>query len=186
MHTIISTWTDIIQQFFPIFTAPGAKIFDMPHKRRKKTRGRPRKKGKRLASPHGLYPSGHMVLGFASADPACHKPRPSRQRTRRFSFYDRLDDDRNRGFGMLQRPMGYRGHVQKHKTVSGWPAASDVQGTRAGTSGSVESVSVFDGVAVVSETKIRSKNFLGSALVQAESNSELCGCFVLSPPKALD
>ena len=27
MHTIISTWTDIIQQFFPIFTAPGAAIF---------------------------------------------------------------------------------------------------------------------------------------------------------------
>ena len=27
MHTNISTWTDIIQQFFPIFTAPGAEIF---------------------------------------------------------------------------------------------------------------------------------------------------------------
>lgn len=27
MHTNISTWTDIIQQFFSIFTAPGAKIF---------------------------------------------------------------------------------------------------------------------------------------------------------------
>jgi len=27
MHTIISTWTNIIQQFFPIFTAPGAEIF---------------------------------------------------------------------------------------------------------------------------------------------------------------
>jgi len=27
MHTITSTWTDIIQQFFPIFTAPGADIF---------------------------------------------------------------------------------------------------------------------------------------------------------------
>jgi len=27
MDTIISTWTDIIQQFFPIFTAPGAAIF---------------------------------------------------------------------------------------------------------------------------------------------------------------
>lgn len=27
MHTIISTWTDIIQQFFPIFTAASAEIF---------------------------------------------------------------------------------------------------------------------------------------------------------------
>jgi hypothetical protein len=27
MHTIISTWTDIIHQFFPIFTVPGAEIF---------------------------------------------------------------------------------------------------------------------------------------------------------------
>jgi hypothetical protein len=27
MHTVISTWTDITQQFFPIFTAPGAEIF---------------------------------------------------------------------------------------------------------------------------------------------------------------
>jgi hypothetical protein len=27
MYTVISTWTDIIQQFFPIFTAPGAAIF---------------------------------------------------------------------------------------------------------------------------------------------------------------
>lgn len=27
MHTVISTWTDVIQQFFPIFTAPGAEIF---------------------------------------------------------------------------------------------------------------------------------------------------------------
>jgi len=27
MHTIISTWTDITQQFFPIFTVPGAEIF---------------------------------------------------------------------------------------------------------------------------------------------------------------
>jgi len=27
MHTVISTWTDIIQQFFPIFTIPGAEIF---------------------------------------------------------------------------------------------------------------------------------------------------------------
>ena len=27
MHIIASTWTDIIQQFFPIFTSPGAKIF---------------------------------------------------------------------------------------------------------------------------------------------------------------
>jgi hypothetical protein len=27
MHTVISTWTDIIQQFFPIFTAPGTEIF---------------------------------------------------------------------------------------------------------------------------------------------------------------
>jgi hypothetical protein len=27
MHIVISTWTDIIQQFFPIFTAPGTKIF---------------------------------------------------------------------------------------------------------------------------------------------------------------
>ncbi len=27
MHTIISTWTDIIQQFFPIFTTPGVQIF---------------------------------------------------------------------------------------------------------------------------------------------------------------
>lgn len=27
MYTVISAWTDTIQQFFPIFTAPGAKIF---------------------------------------------------------------------------------------------------------------------------------------------------------------
>ena len=27
MHTVISTWTDVIQQFFSIFTAPGAAIF---------------------------------------------------------------------------------------------------------------------------------------------------------------
>jgi hypothetical protein len=27
MHTVISTWTDIIQHFFPIFTAPGTEIF---------------------------------------------------------------------------------------------------------------------------------------------------------------
>lgn len=27
MHTVISTWMDITQQFFPIFTAPGAEIF---------------------------------------------------------------------------------------------------------------------------------------------------------------
>jgi len=27
MYTIISTWTELIQQFFPIFTAPGAEIF---------------------------------------------------------------------------------------------------------------------------------------------------------------
>jgi len=27
MYTVISTWTDIIQQFFPIFTNPGAVIF---------------------------------------------------------------------------------------------------------------------------------------------------------------
>ena len=27
MHTVISAWTDIIQQFFPIFTALGAEIF---------------------------------------------------------------------------------------------------------------------------------------------------------------
>jgi hypothetical protein len=27
MHTIISTWTELFQQFFPIFTAPGANIF---------------------------------------------------------------------------------------------------------------------------------------------------------------
>jgi hypothetical protein len=27
MHTIISTWTQLLQQFFPIFTAPGADIF---------------------------------------------------------------------------------------------------------------------------------------------------------------
>ena len=27
MNIVTSTWTDIIQQFFPIFTAPGAEIF---------------------------------------------------------------------------------------------------------------------------------------------------------------
>ena len=27
MHTIISTWTELLQQFFPIFTAPGAALF---------------------------------------------------------------------------------------------------------------------------------------------------------------
>ena len=27
MYTIISTWTELLQQFFPIFTAPGAEIF---------------------------------------------------------------------------------------------------------------------------------------------------------------
>ena len=27
MHIIISTWTELLQQFFPIFTAPGAEIF---------------------------------------------------------------------------------------------------------------------------------------------------------------
>jgi hypothetical protein len=27
MHTVISTWTELLQQFFPIFTAPGADIF---------------------------------------------------------------------------------------------------------------------------------------------------------------
>ena len=27
MHTVISTWTELLQQFFPIFTAPGAEIF---------------------------------------------------------------------------------------------------------------------------------------------------------------
>ena len=27
MHTVISTWTELLQQFFPIFTAPGAAIF---------------------------------------------------------------------------------------------------------------------------------------------------------------
>ena len=27
MYTIISTWTELLQQFFPIFTVPGAKIF---------------------------------------------------------------------------------------------------------------------------------------------------------------
>jgi len=27
MYTIISTWTELLQQFFPIFTTPGAKIF---------------------------------------------------------------------------------------------------------------------------------------------------------------
>ena len=27
MYTVISTWTELLQQFFPIFTMPGAKIF---------------------------------------------------------------------------------------------------------------------------------------------------------------
>ncbi|MBN2256969.1 MAG: transposase [Anaerolineaceae bacterium] len=27
MHTVISTWTELLQQFFPIFTAPGSDIF---------------------------------------------------------------------------------------------------------------------------------------------------------------
>lgn len=27
MHIITSTWTELLQQFFPIFTAPGAEIF---------------------------------------------------------------------------------------------------------------------------------------------------------------
>jgi len=27
MHTVISTWTELLQQFFPIFTVPGAAIF---------------------------------------------------------------------------------------------------------------------------------------------------------------
>ena len=27
MHTLISTWSELLQQFFPIFTAPGAEIF---------------------------------------------------------------------------------------------------------------------------------------------------------------
>lgn len=27
MYTVISTWTELLQQFFPIFTVPGAKIF---------------------------------------------------------------------------------------------------------------------------------------------------------------
>ncbi len=27
MNIITSAWTELIQQFFPIFTAPGAKIF---------------------------------------------------------------------------------------------------------------------------------------------------------------
>ena len=115
----------------------------------------------------GLYPSGDMVLGFPSANTAGNKQRPSRQRTRRFSFYYRFDDDRNRSFGMLQRSMGHRGHVQKHKTVSGWTAASDIQRPGPRTSGGVESVSVFDGMAVVSQTKIQSENILGSAVVQA-------------------
>jgi len=51
-----------------------------------------RQKGKAI----GLYPSGHMVLGFALADTACDKQRPRRQRTRRFSFYDGFDDDREK------------------------------------------------------------------------------------------
>ena len=27
MHTITSTWTGLVQQFFSVFTAPGAEIF---------------------------------------------------------------------------------------------------------------------------------------------------------------
>jgi hypothetical protein len=113
----------------------------------------------------GLYPSGNMVLGFAPADTFGYQQRPSRKRTIRFSFYDRFDDDGCRGFGMLQRPMGHRGYVQKHETVSRQPAASDIQGAGTRTSGGVGPVSVFDGVAVVSQTKIQSKNFPGSTVV---------------------
>ncbi|MDH7600377.1 MAG: hypothetical protein QHH07_12210, partial [Sedimentisphaerales bacterium] len=27
MHIITSTWTELLQQFFPVFAAPGAEIF---------------------------------------------------------------------------------------------------------------------------------------------------------------
>ena len=133
----------------------------------------------------GLYPSGNMVLGFAAADTACNKQRPSRQRTRRFSFYDRSDDDGSPGFGMLQRQMGHRRYVQEHETVSRRTTASNIQRPGSGTSRSIEPVSVFDGVDVVSQAKIQSQDFLGSAVVSGQNRSELCGCFELPASRAL-
>jgi len=65
-------------------------------------------------------------------------------------------------------------------------ATSDIQGQRPRTSSGIESVSVFDGLDVVPHAKIRSENFLGSAMVQTKSDSELCGCFVLPASRALD
>jgi len=82
--------------------------------------------------------------------------------------------------------MGHRRYFQEHQTVSGRTTASNIQRPGSGTGRSIEPVSLFDGVDVVSQAKIHSQDFLGSAVVQAESDSELYRCFVLPAPRALE
>jgi len=135
-------------------------------------------KGKSLRTgekqnPSGLFESSAVVSSFARAHTSGYQSGSGRQRERRLSLYYRCDHVPSRGYRMLWGPLGDRRYVQKYQTISRRPGAADFQGPRAGTSRGLESVAVFDGLAVVLEAEVEPTILHGSSMESAEVSAEL-------------
>ena len=190
-----------------------ANLFDLPPKRKKKGRGRPRTKGKKLAKLEKM--AAHIqnwekvtfrqrgktierlvytrtVLWYKVS----RKPillvisrDPDRKEKDDFFFTtdsDGFEYDCRRGAGMLQRQMGHRRHVQKYQTASWRTTAADIQRQGTRTCGRPEPLAVLGGLAVVSQAKIQPKIFLCSAVVLSQDNPQLCRCDSVPSPRALE
>ncbi len=144
-----------------------ANLYDLPPKRKRKGRGRPRTKGKKLAKLEKM--AAHIqnweTITFRQRSKTVkrmvytrvvlwykvsRKPillvisrDPDGKEKRRLLFYNRFDDDCRTGSGMLQRPMGNRRYFQKYKAASWRTAAADLQNQRPGACGWFESLAVL-------------------------------------------
>lgn len=101
----------------------------------------------------GLCSQTALVRRLAYAGPAGHQPRPQRQRERRLPFYDGCEHDGCRSPRMFQRLLANRGYIQKYQTIPGWSGTAGLQRAGIRTGSRLESVAVFDHMAVVSSPK---------------------------------
>jgi hypothetical protein len=209
MYNITSTWTELIQQFFPIFTTPGAKIFSslmtgwiLCTARRTITGILP------FADPQNkhAHDAYHRFLPDARRNSSMARRKGLSSCWRRLLCYTggkrhsrsydciphekrcrfvRFGTETIQSIGVFCGSVAYRRHLQEYKTVSWRPAATDIQRQRTRACSRSEFFSLFDNLALVSQAKSVQKIFLCPTVVLLEGESKLCRCVELPSQGAL-
>jgi len=162
-----------------------ANLYDLPPKRRKKKRGRPRKRGKKLAK---LEKMAAHIQNWRTV--TFHQ----RGKTVKRLVYIRVvlwyTVSRNPILLVISRDPNGKEKDDFFFTTdvtmdSRWPTAANLQRQRPRTSRWPESLAVLDSMAVVSQAKVSKKIFHCSAVVSPKGHAQLRRCVELPSSRAL-